>query len=74
VVNQFLICKVNSPYLIRSVPPESDFQGKVLHFIALLVLRECGHLDQVDSEIFRLMKATALSIPHILEAKAMDKL
>ena len=50
VINQYLICEVNSPFLLSS---KSE---KVNHLISILILQKTGHIDFLDEMISIQMK------------------
>lgn len=46
IVNQFLVARVNSPYILNG--PTLQMPEAVLHLISLLVVRESGYLEVLE--------------------------
>lgn len=72
MINQYLVSSLNSPYIYLAVKENaSDSHSKVNHFLALHIVIQSGWLDVLDKLIQQEMEGQVLSIPSILQEKAL---
>lgn len=48
IINQYLICECNSPYLYIENQDGDELRNKVNYFIVLHILEQSGHFDDLE--------------------------